>query len=201
MNVWIIIWLFFWICVMGLPIYLFKKYKITLYEKSWQHTIFYIFSLLVLLIVYRNYFADYFSELPLYPLIAVLLFFWFFISVKYKNDYYSEEERFNYQLPKFFEIVYQQLCFLGGLLTFGTSPVVFGLIFFAVHTPFVFFVPKKFAFFVTGGSLGGGLIFAYLQSQGVLGFLISFFLHLSFWFVFHYMLTKKYLVGVVPIKR
>lgn len=201
MNTWIIIWFIFWISVMGLPIYFFKKYKITLYEKPWEHTLFYVLSLVILLIVYRNPFSTYFKNAPIYLWLIILFLFLLFVTVKYQNDYYTNKERFNYQLPKFFDILFQQLCFLGGLLTFGFSPVIFALVFFAVHTPFVFFVPKNFAFFVTGGSLVGGLIFAYLQSQGIVGLIISLSLHLSFWFVFHYALSNKYLGSVVPIKR
>ena len=201
MNPAIITWLLFWIGVMGLPIYVFKKYKVTLHEKTWQHTIFYIFSLVILLIVYKDYLYSYFNNLSLYYLLVILFLFWFYISVSYKNDYYTRKERFNYQLPKFFEILFQQLCFLCGLLTFGVSPIIFGLVFFAVHTPFVFFVPKKFALFVICGSLIGGLVFAYLQSLGVLGFLAALIIHLLFWFVFHYILTNKYLPGITPIKR
>ncbi len=188
---------------MGLPIYLFKKHKITLYEKSWQHTLFYIFSLITLCIVYQDPFSLYFNNLSLYSLLVIVCLFlsWLFIPVTYQNDYYTRKERFGYQLPKFFEIVFQQLCFLGGLLTFGVSPIVFGLIFFAVHTPFLFFVSKEFALFVTAGSLVGGLVFAYLQSQGVLGLLVSLSLHLLFWVAFHYALSREHFLGVTPLKR
>jgi len=203
MNTWIIIWLIFWVSVMGLPNYLFKKYKVTYYQNSWQHTLFYIFSLIILFIVYERFFFIYFYNIPAYFLLFILclLLFWFFLPVMYKDDYYTKKERFKYQLPKFFEIIFQQLCFLGGLLTFGVSPVLFSLIFFVVHIPMILLIPRKFAFPVVGFSFVGGLIFAYLQSFGINGFLISLSVHLLFYLIFHYFLIKKYFQGIIFIKR
>jgi len=175
MNIWIIIWLIFWFSIMGLPNYLFKKYKITYYQNSWQHTLFFIFSSIILFIVYQNYFSSYFNNFSLYYLLIILCLFllWLFLPAIYKNDYYTKKERFGYQLPKFFEVLFQQFCFLAGLLTFGISPIAFGTLFFVVHIPMLFFAPKKFVFFISAGSLIGGLIFAYLQSYGIFGFLIT----------------------------
>ena len=204
MNIsWIIIWLFFWVSALGITNYLFKKHKITYYEKSWQHTIFFIALSLIFFVVYQDQFFVYFSDLSLWHLIAVLALFiiWLFVPSLYKNDYYAKKERFGYQLPKFFEILFQDICFLGGLLTFGLSPVLFGLIFFVVHIPVVFLLPKKFALFPIFGSLFGGLIFAYLQSQGILGFLVALLIHLSFWSTLHYLFSNKGLFGITPLKR
>ncbi len=197
------IWLFFWISGMGLPNYLFKKYKITYYEKSWQHTLFFIVLSLILFVVYQNPFFIYFNDLSLYHLMVVLSLFmiWLFVPTFYKNDYYTKKERFGYQLPKFFEILFQDICFLGGLLTFGVSPVMFGLVFFVVHIPAVFLLPKKFSLFPIISSFIGGLVLAYLQSKGILGFLVAFFIHLSFWSIFHYSLSKKDFLGITPLKR
>jgi hypothetical protein len=203
MNV-IIIWLILWFGVMGLPNLLFKKYKITYHENSWSHTIFYFLSILVLFLVYKNPFYIYFSDLTLgFKLILLSLFvLWLVIPTIYKNDYYANRmERFRYQLPKFFEILFQQFCFLGGLLTFEISPLSFGLVFFAVHIPVIFVIPKKFALFFTFGSLFGGLIFASLQSYGVNGFLLSLLIHLLFYIIFHYALTVKNLLRVTPHRR
>ncbi|OGI64517.1 hypothetical protein A3H53_00640 [Candidatus Nomurabacteria bacterium RIFCSPLOWO2_02_FULL_40_10] len=61
MITWIIIWLFFWISALGLTNYLFKEHKITYFEKSWQHTIFFIVLSLILFIVYQNQFFTYFK--------------------------------------------------------------------------------------------------------------------------------------------
>lgn len=196
-----LIWLIFWIAGIGLPIYLFKKYQITFHQKSWQHTLFFIFLIILLFAVYQHPYSAYFNNLPSYSLPLIFFLFLLFVSASYPNDYHTKQERFGYQLPKFFEIIFQQLCFLGGLLTFGVSPIIFGLIFFAVHTPFVFFVSKKFALFVTAGSLVGGVVFAYLQLLGVWGLMISLFVHLLFWHVFHYMLSTKNFLGIIPIKR
>lgn len=204
MNTWIIIWLSFWTVVMGLPNYLFKKYRITYYENSWQHIVFFVFSSILLAIIYRNPFSLYFSDFSLYYLfmiISSLFLLWLLVPAIYKNDYYTKKERLKYQLPKFFEVLFQQLCFLGGLLTFGVSPVVFGLIFFIVHIPMVFIIPGKFSFLVITVSLIGGMVVAYLQSQGVLGFLVSLFIHLLFWATFHYFLSRKDFLGIVPVKR
>ncbi len=194
MNIWIIIWLVFWFSVMGIPLYLFKKHKITLYENSWQHTLFYISALVILLIVYRYSFFVYFENLPNSFLLSILslFLFWILAPLAYSNDCYTKEERFRYQIPKFFEIIFQQLCFLGGLLTFGFPPLVFGLAFFIFHIPGIFFLPKRFALLPMFGSLAGGLIFAYLQSMGVSGFVSSLALHLLFWIVLSYVLSKNY---------
>lgn len=202
MITWIIIWLFFWISALGLTNYLFKKHKITYYEKSWQHTLFFIVLSLILFVVYQNQFLVYFKNFSLYHLaiILFLLILWLSVPTLYKNDYYAKKERFGYQLPKFFEILFQDFCFLGGLLTFEVSPAIFGLIFFVVHIPAVFFLPKKFALLPIVGSLFGGLIFAYLQSQGIIGFLVALFIHLSFWAILHYVLQKN-ILGITPLKR
>jgi hypothetical protein len=205
MFTWIMIWLFFWISALGITSYLFKKHQITYFEKSWQHTIFFIALSLALFVVYQDQFLLYFKDLSLWHLITILLLFilWLSAPTLYKNDYYAKNERFGYQLPKFFEILFQDICFLGGLLTFGISPTMFGLFFFSVHVPGVFFLPGKFGLFPTTGSLFGGLIFAYLQSKGIPGFLLALLIHLLFWSTLHYLLTKSAngFLGIAPLKR
>jgi hypothetical protein len=188
---------------MGLPNYLFKKHKITYYQKSWQHTLFFISLSLILIFVYQIPFFAYFHSLSIYSLLIVLSLFllWLFTPVLYKNDYYTKQERFGYQVPKFFEILFQQLCFLGGLLTFGFSPAMFRVVFFIVHLPMFFFVSKKFALVPIIGSLVGGLVIASLQSLGIIGFFISLFIHLLFWTTIHYFLSGKNFFGIVPVKR
>lgn len=201
----IIVWLIFWFGVLGIPNYLFKKRKITYYGSSLQHTLFFIFSILILFVVYRNHFYVYFSNLTLYSVITVIGMFalWVFVPSLYRSDYYTKKERLGYQVPKFFEIFFQQICFLGGLLTFGVSPITFGIVFFAVHVPIIFLIQEKFFFVPIGGSLLGGLVFAYLQSHGILGFLISLLTHLSFWLTFHFLLSssKEGFLGISPLKR
>ncbi len=203
MNIWIIIWLVLWITVIGSPLLLFKKYKITFYEKSWQHTIFYILSLGLLYFVYKNPFYVYFQNLSLgYILIPICLFLlWFFMPFLYQKDFYTKQERARYQIPMFFNILFQQLCFLGGLLTFGISPTAFGLVFFIIHMPMIFFVPKKFALIAISGSLIGGILISYLQSLGFAGFLISFLVHLLFWGSVHYVFSLKNFSGTALTKR
>lgn len=200
---WILTWLLFWFTVMGLPNYLFKKYKITYYENSWQHTLFFITSSVLLFWVYKSYLPSYFNEFNLTHLITTLVLFLFWIFVPfwiYKDDYYEKTERFNYQLPKFFDIIFQQLCILSGLLTFGVSPFVFGVMFFMVHVPILILIPKRFMLLPVFGSLVGGIIFAYLQSQGLSRILIALFIHLLFWLIAHYLLSNRFF-GMVPIKR
>jgi len=201
--VWIIVWLIFWFGVMGSTVFLFKKYKITYYEKYWQHSIFFILSIVILLIIYKQAILPYFNQISTCNLVAFLsmIILWFVVPRFYKNDYFTKEERLQHQMPKFFEVLFQQLCFLGGLLTFGVSPIVFGVTFFIVHLPNFIFLPKKFAMFPTISSLFGGLIFSYLQSKGVSGFLFSLSLHLLSYLVFYYVLSKKVFASVVPIKR
>ncbi len=200
---WIIIWLIFWISALGFTNYLFKKHGITYYEKSWQHTLFFIILSRILFVIYQNQFFTYFNDLSLWHLIVVLSLFilWLFVPALYKNDYYAKKERFGYQLPKFFEILFQDICFLGGLLTFGISPVMFGLVFFVVHIPAVFILPKKFALLPIIGSLFGGLILAYLQSRGIFGFLIALFIHLSFWASLHFAFSLKDFLNITPLRR
>lgn len=202
MITWIIIWLFFWTSALGITNYLFKKHGITYYEKSWQHTLFFIALCLILFAVYQNQFLVYFNNLSWYHFLTALLLFTLWLSAPnfYKNDYYAKKERFGYQLPKFFEILFQDICFLGGLLTFGISPTMFGLVFFLVHIPAVFLLPKKFALLPIFGSLFGGFIFAHLQIQGISGFLIALFIHLLFWATLHYVLQRN-LLGITPLKR
>ncbi len=202
MYFWVITWLLFWTTALGVTTYIFKKYKVTYYEKSWQHTLFFIFLSLALFVVYHKQFIFYFENISFGHIVTILSLFiaWFLIPAIYKKDWYTKKERSGYQLPKFFEILFQDICFLGGLLTFGVSPVTFGLIFFIVHIPGIFLLPKKFALLPITASLFGGLIFAYLQSKGILGFLIAFFIHLSFWASLHYTLSKK-IFGLTPLKR
>lgn len=188
---------------MGVPLYLFKKYKITYYEKSWQHTLFYILSLAVLFAVYGQPFFNYFSQIsaPILVSLLCIFLFWLVIPIFYKNDYFTKKERLQHQIPKFFEILFQQLCFLAGLLTFNVSSIIFALIFFIIHIPIIFFLHKKLALVFITGSLVGGLIFAYLQPMGVLGFLFSLSLHLSVYLVLYYALSIKHFWGITPIKR
>lgn len=202
MITWIIIWLIFWSSALGITNYLFKKHGVTYYEKSWQHTLFFILLSLTLFVVYQDQFFIYFNDISLWHFMVVLFLFILWLSVPklYKNDYYAKKERFGYQLPKFFEILFQDICFLGGLLTFGISPTMFGLVFFVVHIPAIFLLPKKFALLPISGSLFGGLIFAHLQSQGVFGFLVALFIHLLFWATLHYALQKN-ILGITPLKR
>ncbi len=188
---------------MGLPLYLFKKQGITFHQRPWQHVTFYLLSLVTIGIVYKHSFFSYFNNFPSYYFLLILVpvLFWFIVPMIYRNDWFSKKERFNYQLSMFFNIVFQQFCFLGGLLTFGVSPLVFGFVFFIIHLPFVFFVQKKFAILVTVSSLAGGLIFAYLQSLGVYGFLVSLTVQLLFWSVLHFSLSIRPFLGIVLVKR
>jgi hypothetical protein len=203
MLTWLLIWLVLWFGVMGLPIYVFKKHGVTLYQKSYQHTVLYVAAILVLFAVYGHFYRLYFHNLSFYQtlIILTLCILWLWAPRAYKQDYYTKAERLRYQIPKFFDILFQQLCFLGGLLTFNISPLALGVLFFLVHLPGVFFLPKKFALFVSIGSLAGGLLFAYLQSQGVIGFLTALTIHLCFWIAFHYTITSTKLLKVAPFKR
>ena len=193
MITWILIWLLFWIIGMGLPNYFFKKYKITYYEKPLLHTIWYLTGLLLLFFTYKNYLYTYFREISheYFLILFGLLFIWLFIPKFYKKDYFTKIERFYYGIPKFFEILFQQIGFLAGLLTFGLKPHIFGLVFFLIHIPIAFFIPKKFALIFTVGSLLGGFIFSSLQIQGIKGFFIGLLIHLVFYIIFHFYITKK----------
>ncbi|MDQ5954267.1 MAG: hypothetical protein QG583_195 [Patescibacteria group bacterium] len=205
MNIeWIIIWLVFWGAVMGGVNFLFKKYKITYYQYPWQHTLFFLFAIGTLCLVYKEYFINYFKDMPPYfiPVIFLLFISWIAIPRFYKNDYFIKTERTNYQVVKFFEILFQQLAFLGGLLTFGVAPFVFGLVFFLIHLPTALFIPKGVAVVFTSGSLIGGIIFSYLQSQGLWGFVLSLLVHITFYLVFFYKYNiLKPLLGSTPHKR
>ncbi len=203
MITWITIWLVFWILVMGVKDFLFKKYKITYYENSWQHSLFFICSLFLLSIVYKNYFINYFDNQYILVIssLIILFIFWLIAPRFYKNDYFTKRERLLYAVPKFFEILFQQFAFLAGLLTFGLSPILFGLVFFAIHIPVLFFIPKKFALFFIGGSLFGGIIFAYLQSFGVNGFSLAVLIHFLSYICFHGALSSGRFPKIIPHKR
>ena len=203
MNAWIIIWLIFWAAGMGIPNYLFKKYKITYYEKSWQHSLFFLVLTTLLFITYKSQFGEYFASVSWEQIVFFLLLTiaWLVAPAFYQKDYYTKKERIGYQIPKYYEVLFQDICFLGGLLTFGISPGLFGFVFFLVHLPAVFLLPKRFALLPITGSLVGGLIIAYLQASGVSGFLFALFVHLSFWFFLHYFLVRNKLFGVLPVKR
>jgi len=196
-------WLAFWILVMGVKDYFFKKYKITYYQYSWQHTLFFIVSLVLLCFVYKNSFESYFQNQYglVIPSILILLVSWLTVPNFYKKDYFTRKERFAYGVPKFFEILFQQLGFLAGLLTFNLSPVLFGLVFFLMHLPVLFFISRTFALTFIGGSLVGGIIFAYLQSFGVKGFLLSVFIHFFFYVLFHALLSSGRFPKITPHKR
>lgn len=199
----ITIWLTFWILVMGVKDYFFKKYKITYYQYSWQHTLFFIISLALLFLVYKSNFVNYFSNQYLLVIFSLVILFilWLIAPKFYKNDYFTKRERFLYAVPKFFEILFQQFGFLAGLLTFGLSPTLFGLVFFVIHIPVLFFIPKKFALFFISGSLFGGIIFAYLQSLGVNGFLLAVLIHILFYIGFHAVLSSGRFSKIIPHKR
>jgi len=199
----ITIWLTFWILVMGVKDYFFKKYKITYYQYSWQHTLFFIISLALLFLVYKSNFVNYFSNQYLLVISSLVILFilWLLAPRFYKNDYFTKTERILYAVPKFFEILFQQFGFLAGLLTFGLSPTLFGLVFFAIHIPVLFFIPKKFALFFIGGSLFGGIIFAHLQSLGINGFLLAVLIHILFYICFHTALSSGRFPKIIPHKR
>ncbi len=204
MVTWVIIWLAFWISVMGFPLYLFKKRNITQFGNCWPYTAFYIFSIFVLCLIYKNVLFNYFVSFSIYNFLIVLflLVIWLLTPLVYQKDYYTKKERFGYQLPKFFDILFQQLCILGGLLTLGFSPIAFAALFFAVHAPGLFFLSKKFAMVVTTGSFLGGFIFASLQLLGIKGFITALTIHLVFWLIFHYLLSfEKGFMGIVPMRR
>jgi hypothetical protein len=192
-----------WFGAMGLPLYAFEKYGLTFYKQTYQTTLFYICCIVVLFAVYHNFYVIYFKSLPAYiPLVILAQFLsWVILPRIYKQDYYTSAERFRYQVPKFFDILFQQLCFLGALLTFNISPLILGTLFFLAHLPGVFFLPIKFALFVSTGSLLGGLLFAYLQSEGTTGFFIALTIHLFFWIAFHYTITSTRLLKITPVKR
>lgn len=198
-----ITWLLFWFSVMAIPNYLFKKYNFTYYQNPTTNSIFYILSIIVIGLVYKNSFIQYSANFSNTHILILLVLFlsWILVPKLYKNDYYTKQERCNYQIPKFFEILYQQVCFLAGVLTFGVSPLIFGIIFFIVHIPSALFIPRKFAFFFTSASLVGGIVFASFQSLGIFGFLISFATHLLFYIAFHFALSRKAFLGDVPHKR
>lgn len=203
MIIWLLIWLVLWFGAMGLPLYTFEKYGLTFYKQTYQTTLFYMCCITILFAIYHNFYFIYFKNLPVYtPLIILTQFFaWVILPRIYKQDYYTSTERLRYQVAKFFDILFQQLCFLGALLTFNISPLALGVLFSLVHLPGVFFLPTKFALFVSAGSLVGGLLFAYLQSEGVTGFLIALTIHLFFWIAFHYTITSTKLLKIAPIKR
>lgn len=201
--IFIIIWLVLWFGVMGLTNLLFKKRDFSYYKYPFQNLALFILSIFITLWVYRDVVLNYFVDISIGKilLICALFLFWIFVPYIYKNDYFSKRERISYQIPKFFEILFQQICFLGGLLTMGLSPLMFGILFFVVHIPIIFFIPSKFFLFPILGSLAGGIIFAYLQLQGVAGFLLAFFIHLVFWATTHYLFSINRMFGIVPIKR
>ena len=200
---WITIWIVLWGFFMGLPNYLFKKYKINYHEYSWQHSLFYIFSIFIVCAVYKDFFALYFVDIKSVLTFFVLFFaIWILIPRLFKKDYYnSKKERLLYQIPKFFEILFQQFCFLGGLLTFGFAPAIFGLVFFFLHIPVLLFIPKSFSLVFISGSLVGGIIFASAQSFGSYGFIISLLIHLVFYLSFHALLTSGRLPNISPHRR
>lgn len=200
---WIIIWIILWGFVMGLPNYLFKKYRINYHEYSWQHSLFYIFSILIACAVYKDYFLLYFNNFISIFIFSVIFFIaWVLVPRLFKKDYYdTRKERLLYQIPKFFEILFQQFCFLGGLLTFGFTPAMFGLVFFFLHIPILFFIPKSFSLVFISGSLIGGTIFAYSQSFGPSGFVIALLIHLIFYLCFHAILASGKLLNISPHRR
>jgi hypothetical protein len=188
---------------MGVKDYFFKKYKITYYQYSWQHTLFFVFSLALLFFVYKDYFINYFDNqyLSLISSLFILFALWLLAPKFYKNDYFTNKERFLYAIPKFFEILFQQFGFLAGLLTFGLPPTLFGLVFFAIHIPVLFFIPRRFALVFIGGSFLGGIIFAYLQSLGENGFLLAVLIHFLFYICFHCALSSGRFPKIIPHKR
>src|SRR3989338_1896685 len=84
MITWITIWIILWATVMGLPNYLYKKYKITYFQNWWQHTLFFISFLAILFVVYQNQYSVYFNNFSsnnLLIILGLLLVYYFLLFI------------------------------------------------------------------------------------------------------------------------
>lgn len=192
----LIFWLVVWGIFLGLPQLAYKlKGNNFLYQnKPYLYTIWFLIGIIVSSIFYKKYLLNYFQDNYTLLVIGILLIVVFYICIKTKNIHSSEKkEKYNisFKIPKIFEILFQQVTFLGGLLTFNLNPIVYGLLFFLIHIPLVFLLPKRFSHSFIIGSLFGGIIFAFLQSWNMFGFLLTVFFHFTFYIILDIYLSKK----------
>lgn len=180
----------------GIPQLLYRVYgKSFLYQnKSCTYTGWFLMGNILTILYYKKYLINYFDNnyllLCLGTVCIVLLYF--FVKTKNVHDIESKSTyNLKFKVPKIFEISFQQITFLAGLLSFGISPLFYGILFFGIHIPLVFVLPKRFSYSFIGGSLFGGIIFAYLHTMGVFGFLLATLVHFLFYILLDMYLSKS----------
>ena len=197
--IWLILAALFW----GLPTYLYGKGKITFIDRPLSHSAWFLLGIVVTILIFKTNFFIYFSGIStaFVVLFAAVSLAWLLSPYVYPHEHLSRLERAKYQPTKFLEILLQQVLFLAGLLILGENWILFGLLFFAVHLPFLFFLPFRIISVTASFSLPGGLLFAFLQSIGPFGFLASLSLHLLFYAGFHIVMVSGYFPNFKPYRR
>lgn len=198
-----IIWILVWFIVMGVPNYLFGKGLTDYTKHTILHSLWFIFGCVVLYVSYKDYLLGYFADSITIQItsLVTLSFLWLFVVpvVIEKWDLYQDmTNRYRYNIVKVFEVLLQQLCLLSGYLAFDLPWYYFALIFFIIHTPVPYIIPKRLGFITMIASLPGGALFALLYSLSPIGFFLAFGLHLAFYacMPFYYLVLDK-----KPIQR
>ena len=120
-------------------------------------------------------------------IVLVSLILWYKSLVK--RDYVEHEHSKNVFFSKTTEIIFQQIMvwslfgILQGVLLVINPIILFGIVFFMVHIPFLAVIAwKKAAFFVLA-SIFGGIIFALCLAHVPSGYLIALAIHIGFYAV------------------
>jgi hypothetical protein len=191
---WMLTWLALWSLALGVPNLLFWLRGITYQKAPWSFTLFFLGMGAVTWEVYHSVFLSYIADwnvLHIATFIGVAAV-WFISPWWYRRKDNDAVTRWQYQLPKFSELLFQQIVFLGGLLTFGVSPFRFAATFFVMHLVLMVLMEWRFASLFVAGSLVGGMTFAYLHLQGMYGFIVACLVHVLFYIAFHDAIAALY---------
>ena len=197
------IWVVMWFTAMGLMNYLFSIGKSSYYANPISNTVWYLSCSGLAMLLFSQYVVSYFSVVTKEHLVFLILVLsgWFLIPKLYKNDHYNKNERICYQTVKSSEIICQQLLFLAGFLVFSQEWYLFAVLFFIVHLPAPLVISKKFGLFLALASFPGGLIFAYLHSLGINGFIFAMAVHFAFYAILPLVLGSKLLPDIKVLRR
>lgn len=198
-----LVWLILWFGIMGLPNYFFGKGKTSYWEHPLRNIIWYSFGLLCIFLIYNDFLFAYFTHNQnqiAFLIVCITTFIvWIIFPFFLHKDYYQNyNQRLRYQITKIFDITFQQMCLLSGFLLLDVAWYLFGIIFFLIHIPVPFIIPKRLGIITAAASLPGGIVFGYLISLGPIGFVCGVALHFAFYITipFVYSFTQ-----IKPVQR
>jgi hypothetical protein len=203
MHFLLLIWLALATAFWGLPTYLYGTGRVTFIDRPVSHSAWFLLGIAITIATFNEKFVAYFADVSasFVLLILLVLAMWLLSPLLLPRDHLTFVERLKYQPTKFIEVFLQQVLFLAGLLIFNENWILFGLLFFAVHLPFFFFLPLRIISVTASASLPGGFLFAYLQSFGPIGFVASLGLHMLFYACFNIALASGLIPTLTPYRR